>query len=58
MIFNNGQGRFDGRYSSVDVIVPPGGPGRGTPIFRAYRYGSDYPGLAGKDLAPGKPIVQ
>ena len=23
MIFNNGQGRPDGRYSSVDVIVPP-----------------------------------
>ncbi len=23
MIFNNGQGRSDGRYSSVDVIVPP-----------------------------------
>ncbi len=23
MVFNNGQGRPDGRYSSVDVIVPP-----------------------------------
>ena len=38
--------------------VPPGGPGQRTPIFRAYRYGSDYPGLAGKDLKPGKPIGQ
>jgi len=36
----------------------PGGPGLGTPIFRAYRYGLDYPGLAGKDLTPGKPIGQ
>jgi len=23
MVFNNGQGRSDGRYSSVDVVVPP-----------------------------------
>jgi len=37
---------------------PPGGPGLGTPIFRAYRYGPDYPGLVGKDLTPGKPIGQ
>jgi len=35
---------------------PAGGPGRGTPIFRAYRYGPDYPGLAGKNLTPGKAI--
>jgi hypothetical protein len=26
-------------------------PGR-SPVFRAYRYGRDYPGLAGKDLKP------
>jgi Arylsulfotransferase (ASST) len=50
----------------------PGGPGgRGRPggpagfggmggsgIFRAYRYGTDYPGLAGKDLTPSKTIEE
>jgi len=35
---------------------PPGGPEQGTPIFRAYRYGPGYSGLAGRDLTPGKPI--
>jgi hypothetical protein len=37
---------------------PTGGQRLGTPIFRAYRYGPDYPGLAGKDLTPGKTIGQ
>jgi hypothetical protein len=49
---------------------PPGGPGGGPPpfpfagppggsaVFRAYRYGPDYPGLAGKDLKPGKTIEE
>lgn len=37
---------------------PPGGPGQGTPIFRAYRYGPDYPGLSGKELTPGNLISQ
>jgi hypothetical protein len=52
----------------------PPGPGRrargffgpfglgGTPgaagVFRAYRYAVDYPGLDGRDLAPGKPFVE
>jgi len=40
----------------------PGGPGSpagfgappgANPVFRAYRYGVDYPGLAGKELKPG-----
>jgi hypothetical protein len=31
-------------------IVPPGG----SSIFRAYRFAANYPGLAGKDLTPGK----
>jgi hypothetical protein len=38
---------------------PPGGPGgpmMGNTLFRAYRYGTDFPGLAGKDLRPGKTI--
>jgi hypothetical protein len=34
--------------------VPPGG----TPLFRAYRYASDFPGFAGKTLTPGKPLEQ
>jgi hypothetical protein len=25
-------------------------------VFRAYRYAKDYPGLAGKDLAPGETV--
>ena len=25
-------------------------------VFRVYRYGPDYPGLAGRDLTPGKPV--
>jgi hypothetical protein len=33
-----------------------GGPGGGQPVFRAYRYSPDYPGLASKDLTPGKMI--
>jgi hypothetical protein len=28
----------------------------GNTLFRAYRYGADFPGLAGKDLKPGKTI--
>jgi hypothetical protein len=30
--------------------APPGS----NPVFRAYRYGVDYPGLAGRDLRPGR----
>src|SRR5262249_26655024 len=33
-----------------------GGRAEGNPVFRAYRYGKDYPGLAGRDLTPGKTI--
>jgi hypothetical protein len=35
-----------------------GGPQGGAPVFRAYRYGPDYPGLAAKDLTPGKTIEE
>jgi hypothetical protein len=35
-----------------------GGPQGGQPVFRAYRYGPDYPGLSGKDLIPGKTIEE
>jgi len=42
---------------------PPGGPGFGPPgngrsLFRAYRYAPDYPGLAGKELKPGKTVEE
>jgi hypothetical protein len=36
-----------------DFPAPPGM----NPIFRALRYGADYPGLAGKDLTPGKSMI-
>jgi hypothetical protein len=35
---------------------PPGGFGNA--VFRAYRYAKDYPGLVGKDLAPGKTVEE
>jgi hypothetical protein len=42
--------------------VGPGGPNRvppgGTPLFRAYRYGADFPGFAGKKLTPGKTLEE
>jgi hypothetical protein len=41
----------------VPTMGPPGGFG-GNPVFRAYRYAKDYPGLAGKDLTPGKTIEE
>jgi hypothetical protein len=39
----------------------PGGPGRGgppggTPLFRAYRYGNNYPAFVGRKLTPGKSL--
>ena len=33
-----------------------GGGNMARSIFRAYRYGPDFPGLKGKTLTPGKPI--
>jgi dsDNA-binding SOS-regulon protein len=35
-----------------------GGMRGGPPVFRAYRYGPDYPGLVGKDLTPGKRVEE
>lgn len=43
----------------VRVAAPGrGGPPGGSPVFRAYRYPASYPGLAGKDLTPGKTIEE
>jgi hypothetical protein len=36
----------------------PGGPIMGNTLFRAYRYGPDFPGLAGIELKPGKTIEE
>jgi hypothetical protein len=33
---------------------PPGGAG----VFRTYRYAASYPGLAGRDLTPGKTVEE
>ncbi len=50
-----GMRRFAGGFG-------PGGPGgfgpSGSSLFRAYRYGPDYPGLAGRTLTPGKTIEE
>jgi hypothetical protein len=35
-----------------------GGRTEGNPVFRAYRYGKDYPGLTGRDLTPGKTLEE
>jgi hypothetical protein len=35
-----------------------GGPPGGGSLFRAYRYGRDFSGLAGKELTPGRTIEQ
>jgi hypothetical protein len=35
-----------------------GGGGSGNAVFRAYRFAPDFPGLAGKDLTPGKPLEE
>jgi hypothetical protein len=37
---------------------PFGGPPGGSAVFRAYKYGPDYPGLAGKELKPGKTVEE
>jgi hypothetical protein len=37
---------------------PNFGPAGGSSLFRAYRYAADYPGLAGKDLKPGKTVEE
>ncbi|NLX94579.1 MAG: arylsulfotransferase (ASST) [Rhodopirellula sp.] len=45
-------------YANPDPgdVVPVGLPPMGASLFAARRYAPDYPGLAGKDLTPGKTI--
>jgi hypothetical protein len=47
-------------FKAFGGFGPPGFGGGfgGSPVFRAYRYGRDYPGLAGRDLAAGKTIEE
>jgi hypothetical protein len=52
-----------GRPGGGRGFGPPGFPGfGGTPgaaaVFRAYRYGADFSGLNGRNLQPGKPLVE
>ena len=55
-----------GRGGSGGPGGPPGGPGGfggfgqpgGSPLFRAYRFTSTFPGLIGKDLTPGKTVEE
>jgi hypothetical protein len=59
--------QIEGMQAMMDMMKtfgaggPPGFGGGfpgigGNPVFRAYRYGRDYPGLAGRDLTRGNPI--
>jgi len=63
---DGGPGRPDGRPGGPPGAPGgpgggPGGPGGGPRgpggIFICYRYGTDYPGVAGRDLTPGEKLV-
>jgi hypothetical protein len=45
---------------NVPAISAPGGRGgaNARQVFRAYRFGPDFPGLAGKQLTPGQPLAE
>jgi Arylsulfotransferase (ASST) len=48
---------------AAGAAAGPGGPGRGgppggAPLFRAYRYATNYPGFAGKELTAGKTVEE
>ena len=58
-----GPGAADGRGAVAGPGAAGGrGGGRGAAagrnVFRAYRYGPDFPGLAGKQLTPDKPLEE
>jgi hypothetical protein len=56
-----GRGGPPGRGGRGGPGGPPGffgGPPGGGSLFRAYRYAPDFPGLAGKDLTPGKTVEE
>lgn len=48
-------------WDYINPVTPSGPVSQGNPInnnsvFRAYRYGVDYPAFEGRDLTPGEPI--
>jgi hypothetical protein len=51
-------GRAGGGSGSPGARGPGGPPQLEIALFRAYRYAASYPGLAGKDLTPGKTIEE
>jgi hypothetical protein len=51
-----GRGGFGGGPGGPGGFM--GGPAGGTSVFRAYRYATDYAAFAGKDLTPGKTLVE
>ena len=56
-----GDGRGIGRRGRGGPGGPGGfmgGPPGGSAVFRVYRYAADFPGLAGRDLTPGKTLVE
>ena len=63
-----GQAPAAGDAARGQGAAPPGGRGpagrgglggnAGRNVFRAYRYGPDYPGLAGKQLTAGRPLTE
>jgi hypothetical protein len=53
-----GGGTGVGRRGRGGPGGPFGGPPGGGSVFRVYRYAADYPGLAGRDLTPGKTLVE
>jgi hypothetical protein len=58
-----GPGKADKAAKSDKPAPPPPPPMGGMPrmesaVFRSYRYAASYPGLAGKDLMPGKTIEE
>jgi len=55
-----GAGGPGGQGGAVGAGGPagPGAPGGGGNLFRAHRYGPDYPGLAGRDLKPQGQFVE
>jgi hypothetical protein len=54
------RGGQDGAPAGRAAGAGRGGPGAnaGRNVFRAYRYGPDYPGLAGKQLIAGRPLTE
>jgi len=63
VILNDEQKKQVKGMQELAILFTGGSPDFGTgmganPVFRAYRYGKDYPGLAGRDLTPGKKIQE